>query len=86
LKRYLGTFPNLILTNFYEFRLYQHGEFVSSVTIAMAVNAINLEKTPPLQNALDLQHYLIAISLFPASHLRSPQPCQSSGKAHQLPA
>ncbi len=53
LKRYLGTFPNLILTNFYEFRLYQHGEFVSSVTIAMAVNAINLEKTPPLQNALE---------------------------------
>jgi len=51
LKRYLGTFPNLILTNFYEFRLYQHGLFVSSVTIARAANAINMGKTPPLEHA-----------------------------------
>ena len=26
LKRYLHTFPNLILTNFFEFRLYRNGE------------------------------------------------------------
>ncbi len=27
LKRYLHTFPNLILTNFFEFRLYRDGTF-----------------------------------------------------------
>jgi len=58
LKRYLGTFPNLLLTNFYEFRLYQHGVYVSSVTIAQAVNAINLAKTPPLQQAEDFDQLL----------------------------
>ncbi|HOA29043.1 MAG TPA: DNA methyltransferase, partial [Candidatus Cloacimonadota bacterium] len=54
LKRYLGTFPNLILTNFYEFRLYQHGEFVSSVIMARATNAIYMGKTPPLEHANEL--------------------------------
>ena len=48
LKRYLGTFPNLILTNFYEFRLYQHGLFVASVTIASPINATQMRKAPPL--------------------------------------
>ncbi|MDD2228166.1 MAG: N-6 DNA methylase [Candidatus Cloacimonetes bacterium] len=58
LKRYFATFPNVILTNFYEFRLYQHGSFVSSVTIASAANALNLGKTPPLQNAALFQELL----------------------------
>ena len=48
LKRYLGTFPNLILTNFYEFRLYQHGLFVASATIASPINATQMRKAPPL--------------------------------------
>lgn len=48
LKRYLATFPNLILTNFYEFRLYQHGNFIESVTIASPINATQMQKTPPL--------------------------------------
>ena len=30
LKRYRDTFPNLILTNFFEWRLYRHGELVKS--------------------------------------------------------
>ncbi len=47
LKRYLATFPNLILTNFYEFRLYQHGQFVDSVTIASSINATQMHITPP---------------------------------------
>ncbi|MCK4237091.1 MAG: DNA methyltransferase, partial [Candidatus Krumholzibacteria bacterium] len=34
LRRYLGTFPNLILTNFLEFRLYRNGERVESVLAA----------------------------------------------------
>lgn len=48
LKRYLSTFPNFILTNFYEFRLYQHGQFVESVIVASPVNATQMKATPPL--------------------------------------
>ena len=58
LKRYLSTFPNLILTNFYEFRLYQHGVFVDSVTIASAINATQMQKTPPLSKLDELSALL----------------------------
>ena len=54
LKRYLSTFPNVILTNFYEFRLYQHGDLVDSVTIASPINATQMHKTPPLTHVDDL--------------------------------
>lgn len=54
LKRYLATFPNLILTNFYEFRLYQHGIFVDSVTIASPINATQMQITPPASHVDDL--------------------------------
>ncbi len=33
LKRYLYTFPNLILTNFFQFRLYGNGEHIDTVQI-----------------------------------------------------
>lgn len=51
LKRYLKVFPNLILTNFYEFRLYQHGNLICHAVIGRADNAIVLGKTPPLEQA-----------------------------------
>ena len=34
LERYLQTFPNVILTDFYEFRLYREGVEIERVTIA----------------------------------------------------
>lgn len=34
LKRYRNTFPNLILTNFFEFRLYRNGILVKKALIA----------------------------------------------------
>ena len=34
LKRYRHTFPNLILTNFFEFRLYRNGSLIDRVQIA----------------------------------------------------
>jgi len=34
LERYLSTFPNLILTDFFEFRLYREGTLIDQVTIA----------------------------------------------------
>lgn len=50
LKRYLSTFPNLILTNFYEFRLYQHGELIEIVSIASPINATQMKAAPPASN------------------------------------
>ncbi|MFA7542973.1 MAG: hypothetical protein WCY84_01250, partial [Candidatus Cloacimonadaceae bacterium] len=50
LQRYLRTFSNLILTNFYEFRLYQHGQFIESVTIASPINATQLLVAPPVSH------------------------------------
>jgi len=73
LKRYLATFPNLILTNFYEFRLYQHGEFVSSVSIASAINATQMRKAPPLSNIDDFQGLLDRYFSFRLPVIKDPQ-------------
>ncbi|MEA2103217.1 MAG: type ISP restriction/modification enzyme [Candidatus Cloacimonadota bacterium] len=49
LKRYKGTFPNLILTNFSEFRLYRNGKEVERVAIARPFWMKQLGKEPPLE-------------------------------------
>lgn len=49
LKRYKSTFPNLILTDFYEFRLYRNGELTDKTYIGLS----NLAKRgipPPVEN------------------------------------
>lgn len=51
LKRYLGIFPNLILTNFYEFRLYRHGTLIDEVLIGRHSIAKRLRTTPPVEKA-----------------------------------
>ena len=53
LKRYRSTFPNVILTNFYEFRLYREGELIDKVTIARPVIASKLRIAPPVENEKD---------------------------------
>lgn len=50
LQRYLKTFPNVILTNFYEFRLYRNGERLHQVMIARPKVALSLKTAPPLEN------------------------------------
>lgn len=50
LKRYRSTFPNLLLTNFYEFRLYRDGEKVDSVMIARSFISKKLQHLPPVEN------------------------------------
>jgi hypothetical protein len=50
LKRYRETFPNLILTNFYEFRLYRNGERIDTVQIARPFIAKKLQTIPPIEN------------------------------------
>lgn len=50
LKRYRTTFPNLILTDFYEFRLYRNGQMIDKVSIGRSFVAKKLKETPPLEN------------------------------------
>ena len=73
LKRYLATFPNLILTNFYEFRLYQHGQFIDSVTIASSINATQMLIARPASHLMSLQPCLTVISAFPCLPSQTPR-------------
>lgn len=50
LKRYRETFPNVILTNFYEFRLYRGGELIKKAHIGRPVLAKKLLTAPPVEN------------------------------------
>jgi len=50
LERYLSTFPNVILTNFYEFRLYRDGQRMAQVMIGRPIIAIKLQTAPPVEN------------------------------------
>ncbi len=50
LKRYCSTFPNVILTNFYEFRLYRNGERIADAMIGRPVIAQKLHTAPPAEN------------------------------------
>jgi len=61
LTRYRQTFPNLILTNFCEFRLYRNGELVDSVRIARLFVATKLGKVPPIEN---VEQFIALLSKF----------------------
>jgi hypothetical protein len=50
LQRYRHTFPNLLLTNFFEFRFYRDGDLVDKVVIGRPFVMHKLGKTPPIQN------------------------------------
>jgi predicted helicase len=50
LKRYFATFPNVILTNFTEFRLYREGEMIDKVSITRPFVIKKLSTVPPLEN------------------------------------
>ena len=53
LKRYLKTFPNLILTNFLEFRLYRNGELIDKVLIGRPFVMHKLKTVPPVEKESD---------------------------------
>jgi len=55
LKRYCSTFPNVILTNFYEFRLYRNGERIKEAMIGRPILARKLQAPPPAENIADLK-------------------------------
>ncbi len=58
LKRYRATFPNLILTNFFEFRLYRNGERVQTVLAARPFVMNRLCTTPVIEKEDDLHALL----------------------------
>ncbi len=49
LKRYRDTFPNLILTNFFEFRLYRNGDLIDTVQIGRPFIVHKLKIVPPVE-------------------------------------
>ncbi|MEK7397130.1 MAG: N-6 DNA methylase [Candidatus Poribacteria bacterium] len=58
IKRYLDTFPNLVLTNFLEFRLFRDGELIDKCNISYSIsqkvsNAIINEKEPEIVRILE---------------------------------
>jgi len=50
IKRYLATFPNVILTNFTEFRLYRDNELIDKVQIARPYIYNKLRTITPVEN------------------------------------
>jgi hypothetical protein len=50
LKRYRHIFPNLILTNFFEFRLYRNGRLIDRVLLARPFIIHELRAVPPVEN------------------------------------
>jgi type I restriction-modification system DNA methylase subunit len=59
LQRYRATFPNLLLTDFYEFRLYRQGEYLKQVQIGRWQIARRAGARPPTEN-IDPFRQLIA--------------------------
>ncbi len=61
-QRYRETFPNLILTNFLEFRLYRDGQRVRMARLAQPGVLTQVKKVPPVENADEvwalLDHFL----------------------------
>lgn len=58
LKRYRETFPNLILTDFFEFRLYRNGELVDNVKIGRPFIMRELKTIPPLEKEKEFFEFL----------------------------
>lgn len=58
LNRYLKTFPNVILTNFLEFRLYRDGTQIDSVIIGRWNNIKTLRVAPPVEKPADFEQLL----------------------------
>ncbi len=66
LKRYRSAFANVILTNFFEFRLYRNGSLIDKVQIGRPFIARELKLVPPVENKdkfLDLLNKFFTFSL-----------------------
>lgn len=54
LTRYLSTFPNVILTNYTEFRLYRDGELIEKVSAARPFLIKKVSAVPPVEKEEEL--------------------------------
>jgi len=66
IKRYSETFPNLILTNFYEFWLFRQGKIIEKVLIARPTIARKLQTSPPLEK--EQEFYVLLEKFFSFSY------------------
>jgi len=73
LKRYRETFPNVILTNFYEFRLYRNGELIKQVLVGRPELARKLKTAPPVENETVFFDLLDTFFSFSLPHVRNAQ-------------
>jgi len=71
LKRYRSTFPNVILTNFYEFRLYRDGELIDKVFIGRSAIARKFQTAPPVENEIDFYELLNRFFSFSLPSIRT---------------
>ena len=71
LKRYRGTFPNVILTNFYEFRLYRDGELIKQVSVGRPALAKKLKTASPVENEAEFIDLFNVFFSFSLPHVRN---------------
>lgn len=64
LKRYLHTFPNVILTDFYEFRLYRDGQRTQTVMAGQSFVPGTLKSPSPVNDAKGLEELLAGFFSF----------------------
>ena len=64
LKRYRNIFPNLILTNFFEFRLYRNGILVNKALIGRPFIVHKLKTIPPVEKEPDFTKLMEAFYSF----------------------
>jgi hypothetical protein len=72
-QRYRHTFPNLILTNFFEFRLYRNGELIDQVAIARPFVVHKLGVVPPVENEAEFLKLLETFFAFSLPRVYSAQ-------------
>ena len=86
LKRYRGAFANVVLTNFFEFRLYRNGNLIDKVQIGWPFIATQLKVVPPVENEdkfLELLNKFFAFSL-PRKYTPKTLAEALAGRTHYL--
>ncbi|GAB4299077.1 MAG: DNA methyltransferase [Myxococcota bacterium] len=73
LERYRETFPNLILTNFFEFRLYRNGERIAKVAIGRPFIAHKIKTSPPVENEREFGELLEKFFAFSLPKVYTPK-------------
>lgn len=73
-KRYKATFPNFVLTNLFEFRLFRNGTIVCNVRIADPLAIHGLKGIPFVENAEQFENLLEKFFSFSFPSITSAQP------------